>query len=426
MKCGIDFGTTNSAAAIVGASGLDGEDNVRLVPLESCHITIPTAMYFPDNCSQTHFGRDAIDIYTARGEGRLMRSIKRILGTDLMQKITMVGNMPVSYFKVILEFICHIKNKIDISAGADVDSVVMGRPVHFQGNDADCDMRAEKELREIALSAGFKNLAFQFEPIAAAFAHEQKIIAEKLAIVIDIGGGTSDFTIVRLSPDRKNAPDRRQDILANMGVRIGGNDFDKSLSIKSFMPELGMGSEITSAGKHLMIPTSPYFALSTWNEINDLYSYQYMNRIDEYFRASNSPELVGRFVQIVRKNLGHKNLGYIENAKIQLSAAPAVEVTLDFLSNSPSFCVTRQNFYDAIERDVLKLGNAMHECLMVAGVSADDIDLVILTGGSTEIPRINNMARSYFPAAEFSVDDKLSSVGLGLAYDARRRFGALS
>jgi len=380
-------------------------------------------MYFSDDGGVTSFGRKAIATYMAGGNGRLMRSIKRILGTNLMQKVTTVGNRRMSYFGVISEFICHLKGKIDMAAGATVDSVVMGRPVHFRDNDSDGDVHAEKELREIAQSAGFRNIEFQFEPIAAAFAHEQKITGEKLAIVIDIGGGTSDFTIVCLSPDRKDAVDRRADILASTGVRIGGNDFDKALSIKSFMPEFGMGSDIIGVGgKILTIPSAPYFSLSTWNEINDLYSYPSINKIESYFRASKSPELVQWLVQILRRNLGHKNLGRVEDAKIKLSDEMATEVTLDFLTGAPSFNITRRDFDDAIRRDVSKLGVAIDECLIASGVSADDINLVILTGGSTEIPRINNLARSYFPDAEFSMDDKLSSVGLGLAYDSCRRF----
>ena len=130
----------------------------------------------------------------------------------------------------------------------------MGRPVHFRDNDPSGDAQAQAELEKIARSVGFKHVAFQYEPIAAAFAHEQNLSSEKLAFVVDIGGGTSDFTVIRLSPTRKLKLDRSDDVLANTGVRIGGNDFDKDLSLKSFMPCFGLGSEYRSGDKNIKIP----------------------------------------------------------------------------------------------------------------------------------------------------------------------------
>jgi hypothetical chaperone protein len=422
ISAGIDFGTTNSSAAISDA------ENPRLVSVEQSNVTIPTAMYFISP-NKVFFGRDAIKHYTENETvGRFMRSIKRILGSSLMTSLgTQIGNQTVKFDKIIEMFIRHIKEKIDMAAGLNVENVVMGRPVHFRDNDPDGDKRAEQELLQIAKNAGFKNIAFQFEPIAAAFAHERSLTNEKLAMVIDIGGGTSDFTIIRLSPIRKNNLERTSDVLANTGVRIGGNDFDKNLSLKSFMPEFGMGTELGGKlGPHdkiLPIPTSPYFALSTWNEINDLYNYKTERQLEKYLFGAREPEKVARLVEIVEGHLGHKNLNYVEDAKIKLSADNDIQMILNFLSDRPVINISRDNFNKSIEDNVKKIQASITECLTLAGVKAPDINLVILTGGSTEIPYINDVTRMNFPNAELSVSDKLSSVGLGLAYDSMRRFG---
>ncbi|MCL2017550.1 MAG: Hsp70 family protein [Alphaproteobacteria bacterium] len=418
ISTGIDFGTTNSTAAITDIDG------VRLVPLEATHTTIPTALYFPGDSHKVYFGRDAVAQYIdGNSDGRLMRSIKRILGSPLMNTTgTKVGGQLLAFEEIIKTFIRYLKEKIDSAAGMGIENVVLGRPVHFRDNDPDGDHAAESQLRHIAIAAGFKNIEFQFEPIAAAFAHERLLSAEKLACVLDIGGGTSDFTVIRLSPLLCNRMDRSADVLASTGVRVGGNDFDKNLSLKSFMPEFGMGTKLTGSGKILPMPSAPYFTLSTWNEINDLYEWKSIKQIEKWLFQSKSPEKLERLFEIARQRLGHKNLGIVEDTKIRLSDTAKVEIIMDFLSDNPVITATRKNFDAAISDSIMRIKKSIDICLRQAFVTSGEIDLVILTGGSTEIPRINELARAQFPNAELSVSDKFSSVGMGLAYDSARKF----
>ncbi len=414
---GIDFGTTNSSAAI-GAGG-----DARMVMVEGTHDTIPTALYFPEKSGTVYFGRAARDRYVrGDGDGRFMRSLKRILGTDSMRGGTLINGHVLSFDDIIGRFIVHLKNQIDNAAAAPVDSVVMGRPVHFRDDDADGDARAQAELEHIARAAGFKNIAFQYEPIAAAFAHEQKLTREMLAIVIDMGGGTSDFTVIRLSPQRRAASDRTSDILANTGVRIGGNDFDKDLALRAFMPMFGMGSQYRSGGKLLNIPAAPYISLSTWSAVNEVYNYKTMNMVRGWAAWGTDAPRVTRLQQIIQQHLGHTNLDYVEQAKISLSDNDDVHMVLDFLDDAPSLCVTRPEFQNAINGNVARVAQCIDECVAAAGVRHSDINLVIMTGGSTEIPYVNSVVQNRFPTAAISADDKMASVGLGLAYDAMRRF----
>lgn len=414
---GIDFGTSNSSTAITNG-GVP-----RLVDVENGRNTIPTALYFPEKSSEVFYGRTAQQKYVdSETGGRFMRSIKRILGTPLMDSSTQINGHMVKFDDIIGAFVSYMKQKIDASANENVESVVMGRPVHFRDNDPAADDKAQQELERIAHKAGFKNICFQYEPIAAAFAHEQKINSEKLACVIDIGGGTSDFTVIRLSPENRNKADRTKDVLANTGVRIGGNDFDKNLSLNAFMPVLGMGTDYKVYGKVLSIPNSIYINLSTWNQVNDVYNYKTLNLVKGYQTWALEPEKLARLYKVVQNRLGHINLNYVEKAKIALSKDLSIESILDFLSDKPSIYITREEFNNSISNDVEKIEKFLSECILQAGVKNEDVDLVILTGGSTEVPRVSEIATKFFPNAEVSASDKLSSVGMGLAYDARRIF----
>ena len=404
---GIDFGTTNSSAAIS-----DGKV-VRMVDVENGKDTIPTALFFPDKSNNVYYGRDAQKKYTdGDNPGRFMRSMKRVLGTSLMKGGTVINGKSMRFDAIVGYFVKYLKQKIDKAAGQDVESVVMGRPVHFRDDDPEGDKRAEQELEKIALAAGFKKVAFQYEPIAAAFAHEQDIKSDKLAFVVDIGGGTSDFTVIRLSPDRKHALDRTSDVLANTGVRIGGNDFDKALSMKSFMPCFGLGTEYKAYDKNIYLPTAPFISLSTWSSVNDVYNYKTLNMVKGYVVWGLEPEKTKRLYEIIENRLGHQNLDYVENAKIALSGATEYDVKLDFLSDSPTIKTNRAIFEKAIEQDVKKIETAVQECLKNAKVKNTDIELVILTGGSTEIPYISRVMQSYFPNAKLSSENKMASVGL--------------
>lgn len=412
---GIDFGTTNSSAALSEAGNIP-----FMVPLEGQDITVPTALFFGDN-QKVSFGREAMRRYMLGEQGRCMRSIKRILGTSLMSSGTLVNGRFVKFEDILKCFLRYIKQRMDETAQECVDNVVMGRPVHFRDNDADGDVRAENELRQAAKNIGFVNVEFQYEPIAAAFAHEAILDEEKLACVIDIGGGTSDFTIIRLGPKHISKSNREDDILASTGVRIGGNDFDKELALKFFMPELGMYT--TYGNKSLFVPTSQYFELSEWSSVNNLYSYQNFRIVNEVLIQAHEPDKYSRLREVMEKERGHNLLAETEAFKIALTTNALHSAQLSFLDDKPEIVVCADDFEAAINWEMKKLEQVLEECLTQAGVDADKIELIVLTGGSTEIPILQRKVSQLFPLAKLSQDNKLASVGLGLAYDSRRRFG---
>lgn len=414
-SCGIDFGTSNSALAIAGA------EDVTLALVEGQDTTLPSAIFYPFE-GKAVFGRAAQKLFTEREEGRFMRSLKRILGTSLMEQGTVV-NGGHKKFEVILEdFIGRMKACAEAQAGTALENVVMGRPVHFVDGDPDADARAQVALEKVARNIGFKNVEFQYEPIAAAFAHERNLNGDKLSLVADIGGGTSDFTLIRLSHQSLDKTDRKDDILANAGVRVGGNDFDKSLCLSEFMPHFGYGTAY--GNKHLILPASPFHDLSEWSKVNFLYTPRMRRQMQDLFSQSHEPERFGRFLKILKEETGHQLLSAVEENKIVLTKEKAAESDLGFVEEELEIRVTRAGFNVAVEMHIQNISRSITECLHQAGIKEDAVELVILTGGTTEVPALKDAIRSRFPKAGISEENKLSSVATGLGYDSLRIFGS--
>jgi hypothetical chaperone protein len=413
ISCGIDFGTSNSSVAIAE----DGK--IRLVPLEDSQVTMPSALFFSPGVPPV-FGRKAIQHFFERREGRFMRSLKRVLGSPLMKQGTVVNGKPMKFDHIIGSYLSALRKSTLAFAGRDIENVVMGRPVHFVDNNPAADRNAQDELQAIARTVGFKNIEFQFEPIAAAFAHEVNLTSEQLAIVADLGGGTSDFTIIRLSKDRVGHSDRSMDILGSSGVRVGGNDFDKELCLAMVMPELGYRSSY--GRKNLEVPLKFYHDLAEWSKVNFLYTPKILSQVRQFYNESHDPIRFGRLVKVLERETGHSLLSTAEEAKIALTTNESIQTQMDFLENDFLVTFSRRVFESAIEKDVTRISVAAKECLHLAGVRASEIQLVILTGGSTEIPKVRTEFHNLFPTARIADENKLSSVGLGLAYDSERRF----
>ncbi|MBO0937917.1 Hsp70 family protein [Fibrella sp. HMF5335] len=414
-SCGIDFGTSNSSIAI------DKAGEISLVAVDNDSVTVPSAIFFQQHSNKAFYGRQAIELFLHREPGRFMRSLKRVLGTSVMKQGTLVNGTAMSFSTIIAGFLRELKQKADALAGQEISSVVMGRPVHFVDNDPLADGRAQAELAAIAQRIGFKHVDFQFEPIAAAFAHERMVRGEKLAIVVDLGGGTSDFTVIRLSDQFTHKPDRSSDILANTGVRIGGNDFDKALSLSAIMPELGFRS--TYGDKHLEVPLKPYHDLAEWSKVNFLYTAKLISQIRQLLYQSHDKTRFGRLLQVLEEETGHTLLAAAEGAKIALTSQPVHTAVLDFIEPGFAIPILRSTFDEAIQADVANISASAQQCIREAGVSNDAIELVILTGGSTEVQSVQAEFRRLFPQAAIADNNKLSSVGLGLAYDSRNKFG---
>lgn len=277
--CGLDFGTSNTTLGCVAG------ERPALLPLEGAHRTVPSAIFFQPN-RDAAIGRAAIERYVEGVPGRLMRSLKSVLGSSLIEESTMLGRERLRFRAVIARYLAAVKARAEAAIGEELDAVVHGRPVHFVDGDEAADRKAERTLREIAGEVGFRHVRFQYEPIAAARDYERAVEREEIALIADIGGGTSDFSIVRLSPERRRRDERAGDILANDGVRVGGTDFDRKLSLGTVMPLFGFGSAMKRGD--LTVPGGYFHDLATWSNINRLYETKVRREIDEVVRDAAS------------------------------------------------------------------------------------------------------------------------------------------
>ena len=414
IACGIDFGTSNSTCAIADARG------ARLVPLEGDHVTLPSAIFFHSS-GHILFGREATRAYVEGDDGRLMRGLKTILGTSLMEERTLVNSRTRSFTDILSIYIRNLKDKAEAFSERNIERVILGRPVHFHDNDPGADTKAHQILEDIAKSVGFKDVEFQYEPIAAAFSHEQNIEGEKLSLVIDLGGGTSDFTVIRLSEQRRGVADRASDVLATTGIRVGGTNFDKSLSLKTFMPFFGLGSEFRGrfdSDKILTVPLTVYSQLSDWAKVYQAQTPRSIRETKDILSTALAPEKIERLLMVQERQLGHALLHAVERTKIALTEKDRVPADVSDFNQSVRLFVTRKEFESAIKTDLQRIKMALDECLQQAGVTKEQIELVILTGGSTELPVVSRMVTTYFPEAQISSGHKFDSVGLGLAYQA--------
>ena len=411
--CGVDFGTSNSTVSVPEGQG------ARLIALEGDHVTLPSAVFWDSDGAPPQFGRAAIAAYVEGDDGRLMRGLKSTLGSDLIHEKTRVGNRAIAFAQIIGRFFAHLRAKLD-AAQAGTDHVVLGRPVHFVDDDAGGDDAAQAVLETIAREAGFTQIGFQYEPIAAALDYESRISDEELVLIVDIGGGTTDFSVIRVSPQGARRADRSGDILANHGLRLGGTDLDRMLSLDHIMPDLGLGS-LVHGGKAPM-PQHYYLDLASWHRINAMYAPSVAREIRELRQRAQNPDLLDRFLSVLDQRHGHALAMAAEAAKIDLSAHDTTKILIAALTGGRDKPLSRIGFEQTVAPSVLRLTGGLAEVLRRAGVAPRDIGTVFMTGGSASLPVLQQAVRLCLPGTPISTGDMFGSVGTGLALDAARRF----
>jgi hypothetical chaperone protein len=414
IACGVDFGTSNSTVGWVRPG------HPVMLGLEDGKATLPSVVFFNADDDEVTYGRAALGEYLAGYEGRLMRSMKSLLGTSLIDGQTEVGGRALPFRMLLGQFIGELKRRAERAAGREFSSAVFGRPVYFIDDSKENDQLAQDTLAEVAHSVGFKDIAFQFEPIAAAFDYESQIDREQLVLIADIGGGTSDFSLVRLSPERARKAERRDDILANGGVHIGGTDFDKYLSLSSIMPLLGYGSRLRNNSE---VPSSYYFNLATWHTINQVYTKKMWTQLSDLIRDSAEQEKLHRLQRLIDERAGHWLAMKAEEGKIALSADAQVQLDLDRLAPPVTLDLNRDQFDGAIDHLVGSIETTVNHLLRDAGVTAEQVDTVFFTGGSSGVRKLRERIGALVPKARKVEGDLFGSIGAGLALDAVRKFG---
>jgi len=406
---GIDFGTSNSGVATVGPDG-----RAHPVPLEGEETALPSAVFFNAEDRSIHFGREAIALYLTGVEGRLMRSLKSLLGSSLLKEKTHTPNGLVSFQDIISRFLLELGERARAHLGGQPRHVVIGRPVHFVDDDPARDRQAQAALLKAAHAAGFDSVSFELEPIAAAFDYERRIGRESLTLIADIGGGTSDFTVVRLGPARVDRADRTGDVLATSGIHVAGTDYDRKLSIEHVMPLLGL-RHIGPQGRE--VPAPVFFDLATWHLINWLYTPKAWQQAQELRVNYTDTHLHDRLLAVLRHHLGHRIASDVELAKIRSSSSES-PTPIDLAYVEPG--LGAQLDAAAVERHLAGLlGHVMasaRECVKRAGLAGSDLDAIYLTGGSSALRPFRQALRRTFPGVELVEGDMFGGVASGLAY----------
>ena len=412
MHCGMDFGTSNSAVGVAATAG------VELIPLEGRYRTIPSASFYPVGQPRPEVGRKAIRAYIDGAEGRFMRSMKSVLGTSVMDESTQIGEAMVPLRSVVAHYVVELKRRAEAVLGYELRQVVQGRPVHFVDGDRQADTRAQAVLEGVLHEAGFREVVFEFEPVAAAAQFESSVNRETLAFIADIGGGTSDFSLVRVSPS--GTVGGGVEVLANHGVRVGGTDFDQQLSLAAVMPLLGHGERLS--GTKLVAPRWIYVDLASPSRIAMLYDRKNHLSIFSITESSRHDPRFARLRGVMIDRSGHHIANDVEQAKIRLTDADTTVIRLDYVAAGLEAAAEREILAQAISRPLEQMGDAVEECVRQAGVTQGEVPLVVMTGGSTEMPLVQAAITARLPGARIERCDRFGAVAAGLARRAEKVF----
>ena len=403
---GIDFGTTNSAVAYY--------DTASKKLLTSDYEG--TLLYFKEIFNHPPaIGNAAIAEYIDNGmEGRFIKSLKSLLPFSLFKFTNIAGKRYAAEDLVAIVLKHYLEKGIKMS-GQVPDVVVVGRPVNFSAS-SEKDTLAQERLEKAAHKAGIKEVRFQYEPIAAALTYENSLEKEEVVLVCDLGGGTSDFTLMRLNPARSSQKDRKKDILGTSGIKVGGDDFDSAIAWHKIIPQLGYGLEYDSTGKGKMLPISPssYLEFCKWERHILLNTPMRLKELSDYYRWTGSQK-IKTFMEIIQRNLGYSLFQSIEKAKIDLSQKDTTELSYQNEEIQIQAEISLAEFDSYITPLLKKIEENMDELLSEVHLETSEIDSIFLTGGSSLVRPVRNLFSRKFGQEKIKESDSFVSVVKGLA-----------
>ncbi|HEX3645874.1 MAG TPA: Hsp70 family protein [Vicinamibacterales bacterium] len=420
---GIDFGTTNSAVAFV-----DGDGAPRLAQFPTAQgstTTFPSVLYFEPR-KPSVAGSEAIERYLAsETKGRFIQSLKAYLA-DRTFEGTGIGTQHYSLERLIALIGRHISDRLGLASLPSPRHIVLGRPVHFSNPpDAELDAFAVARLLSAIRLAGFEEIVFEYEPVAAAYAYEARLQRDERILIGDFGGGTSDFTIISIGPGVRSRGRRASDIIGTDGVPIAGDAFDKRLIRNLVAPRLGMGGEYLSPpNKFLPVPSWPYERLERWHYLSFLKSPSTLEMLERVRRTASTPERLEAFVLLINNELGYQLHEAVQRTKFELSAATAAEFAFESGPVTIRKKVTRADFENWIADEIASMSGCVDRLMAASGLGFGDIDRVFLTGGSSFVPAVRQIFVGRFGDAKVTGGEELTSVATGLALRAREQWPA--
>ncbi len=418
---GIDFGTTNTAVALASPGG--GDDGVRLAMLPGPggvpSATWRTVLFFEEG-GPVCAGAPAIDRFAEReGDGRLVQSIKSHLASAVFNR-TIIHGRTYTLEALIAAYLRALRGAVDGDLGT---RAVVGRPVRYWGaREAADEERALTRMRDALTLAGFSEVVFEYEPIAAALRYAATLDHPELVVVADFGGGTSDFSLVRVEPGAARGPARPDAVLATSGLAIGGDSFDARIIDQRVVGALGFGTRYRDEmGASTPVPDPLFRRLRRWHHLSFLKEAATLRLLERIERGAEAPERIDRLVRLVRDELGLPLHRAVERSKVALSAD--LDTRFAFPDLELDLPVTRPEFDRWIGEELEAIDGAITTLLERGGVGAGDVDTVFATGGSSLVPVVRSRLAARFGAGKLAGGNELTSVAWGLAARARQLFG---
>jgi hypothetical chaperone protein len=407
---GIDFGTSNSAAGVLR------NGRPHIIELEAGHDILPTSVFFDFADGSTLFGNPANAALIEGREGRFMRSLKSVLGTSLMREKRYIMGEGMTFIEIIGRFLYQIKTNAEIACECQFDAVLSGRPVHFHSQDPAKDHQALIDLTDCYHHAGFSDVRFLLEPEAAAIASGALSKAGEIGLIVDIGGGTSDFSLFRQAEGKSVSG---IDIIASHGVRVGGTDFDKSISIGHVMPLFGKGTEICKemGSGSFTAPNAIFNELATWQKIQFQYSAEVRREVAQLLRLAVQPKLFGRLGTVLESELGHDVAFAVERGKISANKTSGGLTAIDLGVVEPGLMagISPDQLGSSLAEHVEKIRCCAVEMLAMAECPAERVSKVIFVGGSSLMGAVETSMAGLFPGAVLEYSDAFTAIVDGLA-----------
>lgn len=449
MFIGFDYGTANCSVAIM-------KDGVpALLPLEQGSTLLPSMLCAPtrDAVSEWLFRHHQVPTPEADNQAILRRALAFNREEDIEVTPNSVqfglaslaqymadpedvwfvkspksflgayGLKPqqVAFFEdLVCAMMLHIRQKAEQNLNQSITQAVIGRPINFQGLGGDeANRQAQGILARAASRAGFKDVEFQFEPVAAGLEFEATLKQEKRVLVVDIGGGTTDCSMLLMGPEWHDKSDRSASLLGHSGCRVGGNDLDIMLAFKELMPLLGLGG---ATEKGTALPALPWWNAVAINDVpaqSDFYATASKKLLLDLIRDAREPEKVKRLLKVWQQRLGYRLVRAAEESKIALSEQAEVTTQLAFIEQSLETAISVQGLEAAIAQPLERIQEQVKMALDASGTRPD---VIYLTGGSARSPVLRQALQQQLPDIPLASGDDFGSVTAGLARWAQVMF----
>jgi len=325
--------------------------------------------------------------------------------------------------RLVSQMLSDLRESAERHFRTEIRHALVGRPVRFVGaeNEEDDDY-AVSRLRQAFTAAGFEHVDFEFEPVAAAYAYESTLDHDELILIGDFGGGTSDFSLLRVGPGVRGRGRTAGDMLGKSGVPLAGDAFDARIVRKLVSPELGLDSHARSFGKTLpAVPAWIYSNLERWHYLSFLRTRDVMEILRTSRMRAEEPEKIQALIDLIEEDLGYQLHQAVQRVKFELSHADVAEFRFSDGSMNLRIPMTRVEFEGWIADELEAIKESLDTLFAASGVDAREVDRVFLTGGSSFVPAVRRIFDTRFGAARVRGGNEFTSVASGLALAARDR-----